>query len=569
MLECLFLFFYLNLNDDISYKIPQSVQYIKSTLSISPSERQPIRITFNFSSNDSQTCTSIGQSITWGGGTYVCESMDILNSSQINAITGTLDSLKLFLEGALKVTPLKVPLNLKSLSNYFTIDPFSVNNTDLYIFVLSRPFNDSSYIAQSASYITEFGEKRPIQGFILLNPKYIPNEPENESYHPNNYFDTLFHETCHVLGISGSSYKNWINRTTSQPYSPFPNTTLTFGTKKFNILHTPQCHKYATKRFGTETFTLSGQSCPSGVELEDGGGYGTEGVHPEARVYMNEIMVGVLHKNCVISDLVLSMLYDTGWYEVNYLVAKGLVWGNGLSINDQPINNFALGPPQTTFPSHYLCKSNQENNEICSFDFSSVVICYSNLSNCSNPINSEEIFYCNNLNFFNPKNELNRGNNSIHDFMLFGDSYSSKFCHNPLSNRFIDEESFGPDSKCFISGSKAFCLNTRCEGYRLFVSYNNSEIECLYLNQTFILGSKTFLCHNPELVCRSKIVEKKFNQDPFNEILNNNNNNYFLEILAISCATLAAGSISSYIYLNKKKNNSSNSSSSSNSKDKI
>jgi hypothetical protein len=66
------------------------------------------------------------------------------------------------------------------------------------------------------------------------------------------------------------------------------------------------------------------------LEIEDGGGSGTAGSHPEKRVFQNEYMSGSVTPFPIFSNITLSVFADSGWYEIDYTYAQSLVWGRGM-----------------------------------------------------------------------------------------------------------------------------------------------------------------------------------------------------------------------------------------------
>lgn len=68
---------------------------------------------------------------------------------------------------------------------------------------------------------------------------------------------------------------------------------------------------------GVENFTINEITVPSGIEIEDGGGEGTAGSHPECRIGSQDLMVGVSLQGDVgpynrFTPLTAAMLLDTG-----------------------------------------------------------------------------------------------------------------------------------------------------------------------------------------------------------------------------------------------------------------
>jgi hypothetical protein len=83
-------------------------------------------------------------------------------------------------------------------------------------------------------------------------------------------------------------------------------------------------------------------------------------------------MTGTTFGYSSISPMTLTALEDTGWYECNMSLAEPLLWGDYRSIIGSTITdftNFALGPPATSWPQHYVPRTVFEKDEIsCTYD---------------------------------------------------------------------------------------------------------------------------------------------------------------------------------------------------------
>jgi hypothetical protein len=97
------------------------------------------------------------------------------------------------------------------------------------------------------------------------------------------FFTVVFHELMDVLGFLSDLIPRWRDKSTGKRY---PTSIQTFyKSQKFGktskILHTLSIRGFMTERVGLSEF-------PPGVPIDDGGGAGTAGSHPEARVYAGE-----------------------------------------------------------------------------------------------------------------------------------------------------------------------------------------------------------------------------------------------------------------------------------------
>ena len=482
------------------------------------SNREPIRILFDTelieSQSDSLICKEYGQKVEWTMGTYYCSDDDILTEKKIKVLKETLESLNSFLTRLLNVT--RCTFNIKTQDMLDIKPPSKSVDKDLYICVVTRPFGSlSSTLASAFPHSLSFYDNRPIRGGIFINARYIPDEAQDENSIDRHFFTTLFHETCHVLGLTDSLYEKWLNRDNGNSYgSDLPLSTYSKDGKNFTILHTPILHEYAKHRWNRTYFA---DNIPMGLELEDGGGSGTAITHPEGRVYFNEVMVGLAIQPSVISDLVLSMLEDTGYYNVNWTMAEPLPWGSGESIGQDSLQDFPTEPPYLAFPSHYLCNplSSQNSYSACSYDFSSTATCISTISAKCPSAAKDGMTFCSAQSFFNPLNFSVRGYYTVPDFIIYKQAQTFHFCKSNVSVGTSDE-TFGPESMCVISNignyESARCYNMICDETleTITIQVGNETKTCHHENETITFDSYTgyIKCPNPLLMCSMKKFKK-------------------------------------------------------------
>ncbi|EAX96019.1 GP63-like [Trichomonas vaginalis G3] len=415
-------------------------------------------------------------------------------------------------------------------------------------------FPDTDFALVATSYVHEDGSSeiaaagsrdfidstfRPILGMVRFNPAFVPSTPSNLTDYDNNFFSTVLHELTHALGFMYPLFEHYhpINSTT-----PYGNNALCSFTKygrKFTFLVTPYCHLFAKKRFGVETFYGdNGAKCPSGIELEDQGSSSTAGSHLEKRVYNSEIMVGddTLTKIPFFrySDATLSILMDTGFYQINWANAQPLVFGHPESIDGKPIEGFAIDPPQKSFPEKYLFDL---TNDV-GFDYRSITAYYNKLIleeyiDCSNPFFQ---LYCGEARyaFYNPVKSPVISSDILADYQLT--IYPELYCWNNTANlpgRLTDVPQYTNAGDLKIDD---ICGTYKCNNYESFdftikdadgktitktcskKNINeefNHTLKAHYNNTEYII-TKTNYCPDPERFCRTmKLSYMNFNKDPF------------------------------------------------------
>jgi len=400
----------LSLKNDIIYpnfkkKIQDSetVQY-----NYSESKRVPYRIQFYHPYNDHYECFNEGDEVyeLFQGENITCTKDDIIDPQSKAKFLDTIDNLRNFMERLVKVDQFYDEISLYNNSELLLFAPSNYSKSHLFVQVTSRACMEGVAGYGGALFIDDTDE-RPTQGLINICPSVFVDSDVD-------MFGVLFHELVHVMGFGCNFFESWLNRETGKRWgSDFPISTYTdpkYPNKNFTILHTPQSHAYASKRWNTKEFA---PGIPMGIELEDGGGDGTKGSHPDIKIAFGEVMAGVVSSRMIISDMILSLIEDMGWYSVDFSLAKPFKWGDYASIGMTPPPNVFREPPQKVFPKHYFCE--KDDADICSFDFKSHGFCHAQTLVCPGT-DDIEIAYCSEQSYYNPNN-LSYSGFSMYEFM--------------------------------------------------------------------------------------------------------------------------------------------------------
>ncbi|EAY20715.1 GP63-like [Trichomonas vaginalis G3] len=388
---------------------------------------KPIRIQIDYgyidgTKNDPLRCTSVGQEITWNGFTYICLQYDVLNASTRTAIHETLDNVKAYAEKLLGVQQTVNEFTLVNMDGSLPIDDTEViKNIDMHFTVFVRPFGEGSAVLAAAAPLNATEDfYRPIQGVIYINAVQFGEASSNYDSWDNGNFYILFHEMTHAFGMTPILYRHFHPENSNIPYETY-GCQLTRDGKQFTYLTTPQAHIYAKKHFGEEYFYGdNGEKCPSGIELENGPGAGTAMSHPEARVYLSDYMVGETIQTGPfpfnrVTDVSMSFLIDSGNYHINYSMIQPILWGNGESIDGNPIKGFATEPPVYSFPSYYLY--NDTYGSLSGFDFKFFGRAAATKRVSCPPSKERFAEYCNGIEFYNPTNSRIIGYDYIYDYV--------------------------------------------------------------------------------------------------------------------------------------------------------
>lgn len=486
-----------------------------------PFSRLPIRQVFDLSnlynSTDPRVCQKAGQVINWGGRDEICQADDILTESKLLVLNQTLINVNKYISRMLKVIPIQEGFYLRNLTDVY-VNPQFITDCDIHITVTSRPFGNTASLASSFYEFVDAYTGRPIQGAIIINAASIPPIAQNESSFDRIYFTTLLHELIHALGVSYRAIPSWIDPTTNESYNKMPiiEYSLTkYPHKVFRILQTKHVREFVVERFGIEYFA---SNVPAGLELEDGGGPGTFGSHPEARVYIDDMFVGLTIGQNYISKLVFALLADTGWYDVNFSMAEKSAWGVGESLKTGPLSTFPNSAPQLSFPPHYLCNISELDSDVCTYDFLGIALCKGIQVDCNLPANEEDQKFCEIREFTDPLNIGLRGKSDIHDYILYKAPYSNSRCADLRlnnDNAYKKGETYGGESMCYMStllrssfssydSHHGACYRTVChENGSMSVFVDSIDKLCTEENQilTFPGFNGEVICPNPNLTC--------------------------------------------------------------------
>ena len=503
-------------HDDMNhtFRINENILSRKSsTNSVLGSSRESIRVVYNIShiinETDTKMCKSVGDTITWSQGTFTCKNEDLITDAKKQVITETFDRLTDMLKNLLKVYPLTSPLTINQVAD-IEYTKFQ-SNSDLFVGVVARPYATNSETLAQATY-TELSsdENRPVIGAIYINAAQIPEKFDGD------FFTTVFHETCHILGISVSLYSVWRNPETGIKYSPLEKYTLAIAPgKQFVVENGPYAHKYAVEKYGLEYMA---PGVKSGILIEDMGGEGTKLSHPKNSVYFTEVMTGVRIQIVRISNLTFSMLEDTGFYDVNFSMAEPFAYGIGESMGIDKITNFTIDPPQQVFPSHYLCSN--PNEMACSWDHLSGAQCDSaTFVNCSNPQTGEKASFCEAKAFYDPKGTGYMGTSGVFDYQIIKYPYSNFICTDEEQNSKENAQFgnlFGNKSMCAMSSLiNGFGVNPERPGCFKMTCDENGELSVYVDRQRKVCSKKdeslsfygylgSLKCPDPKLICSMK-----------------------------------------------------------------
>ena len=430
-----------------------------------------------------------------------CQAGDVMDDKKKTVIKETFENVKNYVQGLLKVDQVTGSFTLSDARGPVS-QSRTDGKTDLYVTLYPKPYGTGSSTLASAMPVSiDQTTSRPIQGLTNVNLAAMPAQSSDFSTTGDRqFFEVAFHELCHVLGIGGGLFEWWINPETGSSWGKdnVPMCNYTKYGKTFKFLHTPKLHKLMVDRWGVEKF----HECPAGVEIEDNGETGTAGSHWKLRTFMTEIMVGTTLGYSRISDVTLTALEDTGWYDVDHSRAEMLEWGDYRSIRGKTrdqFQNFAFEPPAKSWPDNYLIKTADAMagaeqwyyDQGCTFDHRAVGVVQAYKRTCTNPPTPQCQYHT-----FYDANELGYYGDELFDYLLV---------YQPASNAMCFQQDTGNASRrsmCARVNGIGACQQMSCEGESLYVHIGDSSYQCSQANEQIQIDRVgTLICPDPNVVC--------------------------------------------------------------------
>jgi hypothetical protein len=437
------------------------------------SDRIPLKVEFIYDLQGMKGayCSYEGQVINWTNAIfYKCQKKDLLTNEKEKALKETLNNVREYFSRMIRVKH----TDLSSIG----FKP----ETDHGVTIQIATYNTTT-IGQSGitSYIKK--TEMPCRSVITFATDFIPTAAENYDTDERFFFNVCVHELIHSIGFSRSFYESWVDKSTGMKYDDsFFKFRRGEYQKEFLQLCTPKAKEVAQKRFNKTKDQYGNPFC---LEIEDLGGQGTQYVHPKATIFRQELMSGIASYDNVLSEVVLAIIDDMGWYTVNWSMAEPLAWGAKELLSAEELSRFTEKPAWKNLPESYLCHNTKY----------AVGHDYKSYGKCSG------------VDYNIVKDEL--------ELKKFGDlyipddgfiSYNSPFDYTALK---IFNNTCGKGKWAFVNemGTNGTCLNGEISGDKFLVKYNNEEIEC----ET---GKKIgeWVCPDPKVIQK---IDEFLNKEPY------------------------------------------------------
>lgn len=321
----------------------------------------------------------------------------------------------------------------------------STSTGDLIIIAKTISSSSDNYIAKATFCAFSRENSRPLVGGITFNTAMINLDSELFE----NYIRIAMHEVIHVLVFNLSLYKY---------FKVFPLLPLNTSSSRyfFNSSNTINSFRKQLNCSGI-----------GGLPLEDQGSTSSINYHYEKLILGNELMNSEASDEMVLSNITISLINDSGWYQASGDASEQFWWGKNKGCT------FYTSAGSSRF-DEFCAKI---NDITCSADYRSGALCSTNLysNNCLVKI-SDRTFSCDQI---------------YNDTSSFATLYNTR----------------GPTSRCYLttdtSSKKLFgCFLSRCnDNGTLTVVIKDNEYTCSSSTQIINIDPYKVQCPNITKFC--------------------------------------------------------------------
>lgn len=330
----------------------------------------------------------------------------------------------------------------------------SPTNADLIVYIKTSTA-DTTYLAFGVACDLDSSTSRPNKGIMMIN---LANFLLNSADSIETLSATLIHEMHHILGFSPSLFGYYTGSS-----NPAQNTTVITAigaTSNILTMVSSNVLNWQLKHLNCNSL--------SGVPLEDQGTSASQNTHWEKTTFGNELMTSQTTSKPILSGMTLSLLVDSGWYQIDTSSAENLPWGTNQGCS---FMNNNCSTAYSEFCSLVGARS-------CSGDFKAK-------TNCMLSVYS--------------------------DACLINEFVANSNCNNGISFQNTSYyENTGGYSRCYqtnITGSKyqyPGCYMSQCVSGTVQVTINGNVFSCTSAGAAIVVDSKlTIICPDPRLMCTS------------------------------------------------------------------
>jgi len=308
-----------------------------------------------------------------------------------------------------------------------------------YMLMMNAEYDGgSNWVAECKVCYKATGSGRPLVALATVN-SYKMKATSDVLLHEKNMM-CIMHEITHSLGLTNSLFRSFLDANGRKLSGHITSASLDGSTN--TVLAIEPVRTRLREHFGCSNL--------AGLYIENGGGSGTAGSHPERRHFGFDFMTSGLSYQMQVTDMTLAFLESTGWYVADYTYAEPFYFGKNQGCK------FATGS----------CASG-------GFEYNTNGFCSGSTRQCAHP---------------------GRGGGSCGSDRLTGNckwahpSGTSYDCDNAAASshaRLPSAETYGrgKNAKCFSgtlggSSSTTFCFKFTCESDQLLVHVGSKTAVC-------------------------------------------------------------------------------------------
>jgi leishmanolysin len=346
-------------------------------------------------------------------------------------------------------------------------------SADFFIYYDTQA-TSSTQIANSMYCYLTAGTKRALIVRTMINRNMLPATNDVLKHEANMY--VLMHEMMHVLGFSNYQYANFIDSDGNQLKGHIKSVKIGGATR--TVIDVPVLTDKVRKFFGCSTMP--------GAIMENGGGSGTDASHFERRFHIYEAMSSGSIYGRRISELSLTLLEASGWYNIDYSYAEPYSFGQGQGCS---------------FISNTCATSNTQFEEYCSGTSRGCAPHGRGGGKCSSDSISDGCKYNYPDADYDCENDDGEDFTRLPELQVFGRSAGSKCFTGDLNTRLS------------TNGRTSFCFKYTCSGTgpdaQVQVQVGNNKIICTKAEKKTIDGYYGSVdCPDPQTFCNT--VGKKY-----------------------------------------------------------
>lgn len=442
-----------NLHDITAALNPDGTNPTNSTNVTLPAHNH-LRIHFNMDSINDTSKDKYHQCTAEGHPETKCQATDVLNQAKRDIIYSTFKYVERYLSENINVTDW-------ARSNDKQYD------LEIEVFARGGSFGAKSSglaFASSSNYHPQ--SQRPISGTITVNPSKLPSEPQTIESGDRQFIMTVIHELNHILSFSSSLFGKWHpngrNQTENKKVLHYTNdngdeisesdyTSYNSTLVPHKYVRSDRLKKWVNDRFHVLNSSLTGL----GLEIEDSGGSGTAGSHPNEKLFFTDLMQGRTYGPGWLSPIFYNTLLDTGWYVPSKNLIEDLIYlddhfNTKIHVNE----SILLKPPQRSIPLPYQCQST--SLQACFYDYTWTGTCSLVQWNDPEKVEPEDM---NKKDWYNPNEQSLVGQDNMLDYAnLVLPWYSCRSTGDNGLKRMVD---FEPDYN-YSKYGEAFLPNSTC-----------------------------------------------------------------------------------------------------------